>query len=96
MSFYENFKDILSKKKQLCDIIENHFGNSKSEIIHLPEDELVIAIKPDSKEKEVFITVEKNNMCEAYSQDPTLEEKGNLFIKELKRDYKIQQILDSK
>lgn len=96
MSFYEHFKDILSKKKQLCNIIKNHFGNSKSEIIHLIADELVLAIKPNSKEKEVFITVEKNNMCEAYSQDQSLEEKGNSFIKELKRDYKIQQILESK
>lgn len=66
------------------------------EIIELPQNELVIAIKVINKIDEVFITTELSDVSEAYSKDTILETKAKKYLTSLKREFKIDQIINSR
>lgn len=66
------------------------------EIIELPKNELVIAIKVINKVDEVFITTELAGISEVYSKDTVLETKAKNYLTSLKRDFKIEQIINSR
>ncbi len=72
------------------------FDVQKVEIIELPQNELVIAIKVIKKVDEVFITTELSDVSEAYSNDTILETKAKNYLTSLKREFKIDQIINSR
>ena len=96
MNFYNHISYLTTNIPNLIRDLSNYLNVGYIEIIHLPEDEIVIAITVIGNENEVFLTTETNGNSEVYSYDTSLEVKLEEFLKAEKRDFKINQILNSK
>lgn len=96
MSFYVYMRNKTQNLSILKGELAYFFDVQEVEIIELPQNELVIAIKVIKKIDEVFITIESSDVSEAYSKDTILETKAKNYLTSLKREFKIDQIINSR
>jgi len=96
MSFYVYMRNKIQNMSILKEELACFFDVYEVEIIELPQNELVIAIKVINKIDEVFITTELSDVSEAYSKDTILETKAKKYLTSLKREFKIDQIINSR
>lgn len=96
MSFYNYLKIKIENMMGLKDDLSCFFDVKGIEIIELPQNEIVIAIAVNNKAEEVFITTELSGISEVYSKDTVLETTAKNYLTSLKRDFKIEQILNSR